>query len=204
MPNELAVNIKDSDSPRKCPVRFQTSEKEGSEDIIDMTWSKNLPNEGAAAFEYIMQDITGTANSNLAIDLHERASLAMPGSLYGSLQKNKTIVAQTLSELQPQDATEAMLCSQLITLHSQAMEYLRRAEGADFLHLQDSCLNSASKLLRLHHATLEALMKYRRKGEQKVIVQHQHQYVQVNEGGQAIVGSQLAPGEVRKNEGSTS
>lgn len=202
MPNELAMNRRDNKLLQKCPVRFQTSGKEDSEDIIDITWSKNLPSDGPA-FESIMQDITGTANRDLAIDLHERASLAMPGSMYGSLQKNKTITAQVLSELQPQDATEAMLCSQLITLHSQAMEYLRRAEAAELLHFQDSCMNNASKLLKLHHATLEALMRYRRKGEQKVTVQHQ--YVQVNDGGQAIVSSQLIArgGGDRKNEGST-
>ena len=54
----------------------------------------------------------------------------------------------------------------------------------------DSCINRSSKLTRLYNETLEALMRYRRKGEQKVIVQH----VNVNDGGRAIVGNFDASG----------
>lgn len=187
-------------TPIKCPIRFSASNENANDENVDIAWSEELPKSGQDAFNHIMQSLTGTVNSDLAIDMHTRASSAMPGSMYGALQQNKTLAAQTLSELRPQDATEAMLCYQLITLHSQAMEHLRRAEATDLLHFQDSSLNSASKLLKLHHASLEALMKYRRKGEQKVTVQHQHQYVQVNEGGQAIVGSQLTPGESEKTK----
>lgn len=46
-------------------------------------------------------------------------------------------------------------------------------------------MKSALKLLRLHNETLEAVSRYRRGGEQKVIVQH----VNVNNGSQAIVGA---------------
>jgi len=44
---------------------------------------------------------------------------------------------------------------------------------------------AASKLLRTYTAQVEALAKIRRKGEQKVRVEHVH----VHCGGQAIVGS---------------
>ena len=45
--------------------------------------------------------------------------------------------------------------------------------------------NVASKLLRTYTAQVEALAKLRRKGEQKVRVEHVH----VHPGGQAIVGA---------------
>lgn len=51
-------------------------------------------------------------------------------------------------------------------------------------------MNYAIKLLRLHNETIETLSRYRRKGEQKVIVQH----VNVNDGGKAIVGGNLGIG----------
>jgi len=51
-------------------------------------------------------------------------------------------------------------------------------------------MKSAIKLLRLHNETIEALSRYRRGGEQKVVVQH----VNVNNGGQAIVGNVEARG----------
>lgn len=56
----------------------------------------------------------------------------------------------------------------------------------------DININRFTKLIRLYNETLEALMKYRRRGEQKVVVTHQH--VQINDNGQAIVGSVLNSG----------
>ncbi len=46
------------------------------------------------------------------------------------------------------------------------------------------------KLLARHHETLEALLKYRRKGEQRVHVEHVH----IHDGGQAIVGNVIPGG----------
>ncbi len=56
----------------------------------------------------------------------------------------------------------------------------------------DLNINRATKLMRLHNETVEALSKYRRKGEQKVTVIHKNQQVNVN-GGQAIV-NEFNPG----------
>ena len=53
-------------------------------------------------------------------------------------------------------------------------------------------LDFAMKLLRLSNETIETMNRFRRGNEQRFVVQHQ--YVQVNEGGQAIVGSQLNNG----------
>ena len=50
---------------------------------------------------------------------------------------------------------------------------------------QDSAGNLAVKLLRTFTTQLEALQRYRGKGQQKVTVEH----VNVNAGGQAIVGT---------------
>ena len=46
-------------------------------------------------------------------------------------------------------------------------------------------INRATKLMRTFVAQMEALTRYRGKGQQKVTVEHVH----VNAGGQAIVGS---------------
>ena len=60
----------------------------------------------------------------------------------------------------------------------------------------DNNLNNATKCMRLHNETLEALNRYRRKGEQRVKVVHQ--YVQVNEGGQAVVTAETRGGGKKK------
>ena len=55
----------------------------------------------------------------------------------------------------------------------------------------DLNINRSTKLMRLYNETFETLNRYRRKGKQKIVVQH----VNVNSGGQAIVGSEI------KNQG---
>lgn len=92
--------------------------------------------------------------------------------------------AQTMESLQPKDAIESQLISQLIALHEHGMHWLSLAiknTRADFVNL---LLNGASKVLARHHETLESLMRYRRQGEQRVHVEHVH----IHQGAQAIVG----------------
>lgn len=100
-------------------------------------------------------------------------------------------ILDTLHSLKPSDEIEGMLVTRLIALHFQTHKYMTFMGSQDLTVEQvDSCINRSAKLARLYNETLEALMKYRRKGEQKVIVQH----VNVNEGGRAIVGNFDASG----------
>ena len=62
---------------------------------------------------------------------------------------------------------------------------LRRLKDSENVAQQDSNGNLAVKLLRTFTAQVEALQRYRGKGQQKVTVEH----VNVNAGGQAIVGT---------------
>jgi hypothetical protein len=143
-----------------------------------------------------MKEITGTTNPTLGFDLFLRCESAIPetGGTWESYKSD--LVTQTMEELKPQNALEGMLCSQLAALHFQGMRYLKRAEMAEMRCQQDPDLNNAIKLLRLQHETIETLMKLRRNGEQKVIVQ----YVNVNKGGKAIVGGQVIAREGRGEE----
>ena len=78
-----------------------------------------------------------------------------------------------------------MLATQMAAVHNIALEMSRRAmnheqsvEGVE-LHI-----NCAIKLMNTFARQVEALAKHRAKGQQKITVQH----VNVNYGGQAIVG----------------
>jgi len=84
----------------------------------------------------------------------------------------------------PRDEIEAMLAAQMIAVHSAAMRCLRQLKGSDTIQQQDSNGNIAIKLLRTYTTQMEALQRYRGKGEQKMTVEHVH----VHAGGQAIVG----------------
>ena len=91
----------------------------------------------------------------------------------------------TILEIDPQDSIELMLATQMTTVHNMAMEMSRRAMHSEqTLEGVELNINFAKKLMRTFSTQVETLNKYRTKGQQKITVQH----VNVNEGGQAIVG----------------
>ena len=91
----------------------------------------------------------------------------------------------------PKDEIEGMIAAQLLAGHNAAMECYRRAmiESKSFEGRREN-LNQANKLSRTYSTLLEALNRYRGKGQQKVTVEHVH----VHAGGQAVVGMVETPG----------
>jgi hypothetical protein len=96
---------------------------------------------------------------------------------------NDTLAAVT--GIGARDEIEGMLATQMVATHVAAIRVLRQLKFSDAITQQDSNGNLAVKLLRTFTMQLEALQRYRGKGQQKVTVEHVH----VNAGGQAIVGS---------------
>jgi len=91
-----------------------------------------------------------------------------------------------VAALAPRDGMEVMLCSQLVALHSQGMEFLRRAMLPDqTVDGVDSNVNRVAKTLRTFATMADCLRTYRSGGQQRVTVEH----VTVQAGGQAIVGT---------------
>ena len=87
--------------------------------------------------------------------------------------------------IQPENETEALLATQMAATHETAMRMLKRAAEVSDPRLVQECGTLATKMLRTYAVQMETLSKVRRKGEQKVRVEHVH----VHEGGQAIVGN---------------
>jgi len=89
------------------------------------------------------------------------------------------------SGMKPKDSVEAMMITQMIALHEMA---LLSSERALFTEQPDEFveknMNRAAKLCRTYALLAEALNKYRNKGKQQITVQH----VNVNDGGQAVIG----------------
>jgi hypothetical protein len=97
----------------------------------------------------------------------------------------------------PKDELEALLAVQMIGVHSFAMECLKRAsQEGQTTYGVDANVNRATKLLRTFTTQLEALNRHRGKIGQPMVVGN----VNVNEGGQAIVGSVSTNG---RNKAST-
>ncbi len=109
----------------------------------------------------------------------------------GKQGENVTAILEAMRAMQPKDEYEGQLIARLIALHEQSMKYLRGVDPClpgTSQQYTDLCVNRTAKLSRLYNETLEALMRYRRKGEQKVVVQH----VNVENGGQAVVGGMIS------------
>ncbi len=134
----------------------------------------------------MMKELTGTGSKFLGTDIIERAAYAIPGVK----KRQSELLVEVLKELKPKDLVDSMLCTQFAVLHFQGMEMMGSSINQDFVPHSEFQLKNATKLLRLSQETLEARMRYQRGGEQKVVVQH----VNVNDGGQAIVGSTLVQG----------
>ena len=87
--------------------------------------------------------------------------------------------------IEPRDQVEAMLAAQMAAVHNATMTFARRLNHVDTIPQQDSAERTFNRLCRTFAAQVEALKRYRSRGEQIVRVER----VTVNEGGQAIVGN---------------
>jgi len=100
-------------------------------------------------------------------------------------EKGKHILLM-MAELAPQDGFEGILISQMITAYDQGMKCFSKADlNIESSKIYERFMNQGVKLMRLYNQQLETLDKHRRKGKQKMTVEHVH----VHEGGQAIVGN---------------
>jgi hypothetical protein len=89
-----------------------------------------------------------------------------------------------LNGIQPKDEIEGMLAVQMIGIHNMAMECIGRAMRTKRVDHMNLYINGGTKLSRVFANQMEALKKYRSGGQQRIVVEH----VNVNEGGQAMVG----------------
>lgn len=107
------------------------------------------------------------------------------GNEQSTLSANAALAA--IVEIDPKDCTELLLATQMVTAHNIAMEMSRRAiSGEQTIEVANFNFNQMIKLMRTYTIQVEALNKYRNKGKQKITVKHQH--VNVNDGGQAVIG----------------
>jgi hypothetical protein len=137
---------------------------------------------------------TGTIDENLGGLLLQQAITAITEI---DPQKEKVInaVCAAVADIEPKDVIEGMLAAQMVAVHNQAMAYIERAAKTRYYHLRELNLKLANKLMRTFILQVEALKKHRSGGQQKVTVE----YVNVNQGGQAIVGT-VNRGEGERNE----
>jgi len=90
-----------------------------------------------------------------------------------------------VESIRPRDAVEAMLVAQMVSVHVTAMRCAHHLACAEDVVQQESAGRALGRLARTFPAQIEALNRYRNKGEPAVTVQN----VSVRDGGNAIVGN---------------
>ncbi len=145
-------------------------------------------------------EATGTNDPELSQRLVSQVfeTLWMPAELSDEerLQRIRAAIA-ALRGIKPQDEVEGMLATQMVATHAIAMDCLARSmiQQPSFKG-RDNNLRHAAKLLSIFAKQLETLNRYRGKGQQKVTVE----YVNVEPGGQAMVGQFEATAKRRKKK----
>lgn len=142
--------------------------------------------------EFLLLDIFGTADETfkraMTNDLAHAFKSASDHASAGELENAIALVRA----IGPRNEAEALLAVQMASVHNALIFAAGQLRRAQMLDHQDSAATILNRLARTSCIQHETLKKLRSTGEQIVHVQHQH--VTVNDGGQAIVAGQVAPG----------
>lgn len=106
----------------------------------------------------------------------------------------------TVASIEPRDNLEALLATQMATVHMAAMRHSRSMLTSETFEQLDIHERTVNKLMRTFTNQMEALRKHRNGGNQKVVVEHVH----VHSGGQAIVGNVTHGGRGKNKRGAQS
>jgi hypothetical protein len=127
----------------------------------------------------------GTHDMDLLAHFMRQLINSTPGLDSPAVKLNHTV--PLLHGLRPRDELEAMLAIQMVGIHNCVMECLRQAMHPDQVDPGvEANIHRSTALAKVFLSQVETLQKYRGQGsKQTVTVEH----VQVQPGGQAIVGT---------------
>lgn len=100
-------------------------------------------------------------------------------------EANLAFMISTIRSIAPKDSIEAMLVSQMVSVHMAAMRCACRLACIDDLPQQESVTRAFTRLSRTFAAQVEALGRHRNADERAITVQN----LSVQDGGRAIVGN---------------
>ena len=131
----------------------------------------------------MMANALGSENVDFVNGLIKQvASVANKG--HGIVENDINFVVSVIGGVEPKDQMEAMLAAQMAVTHMAMMSLASCLTSAATIYEIEAAEKAVTKLARTFTTQMEALNRYRGKGQQKMTVEHVH----VNEGGQAIIG----------------
>ena len=169
---------------------------------------KDLKGEELVKFKKEFDDLVGTVVAARSGSNSKEFGTMIFDQLSACYPKMDTIallanILDGMGGIKPKDHVEGMLAAQMLATHNAAMNSFKLA--ASYLgsaqiptaEIGNAILNSANKLIRSYTMQMEALNRYRGKGQQKMTVEHVH----INSGGQAIIGNVTSAKEVAPEYG---
>jgi hypothetical protein len=151
------------------PIKFWNKPNNVTDVVVSKTTHPDKQDKENSFMEKL-KEIFGVKDSDLALSIFRATTAAIEPSV-GAVQ-SLNIITQTVNDLGPEDAIEARLAAQAAVVFTHGMECLQKAGNAEMLAHKEAYVNLACKLLRLHAESVEAMTRYHRKGEQKIIVSH--------------------------------
>lgn len=100
-------------------------------------------------------------------------------------QTSLAFMLSMVRSIAPRDAIEAMLVTQMVSVHVMATRCAHQLASAGNVAWQESATRALARLTRTFPAQIEALSRYRNRGEAGITVQN----LSVQDGGKAIVGN---------------
>jgi hypothetical protein len=134
--------------------------------------------------EQLMADALGVADRE-AMDGILRQLVRASVSGENPDEVNLAFMISMVTHLKPRDCIEAMLVAQMVSVHVMAMRCAQHLASAEDIARHDSAARALGRLARTFPAQIEALNRYRSRGEPSITVQN----VSVGDGGKAIVGN---------------
>jgi len=170
---------------QRHPVKIAVLRDEAGKDTFKAVG--DTPGE-AIARRY---ETTGYLDPDAALRLMDQVANAQPRPDKADIERMNSATA-IMNGIAPENPLEGLLAAQMTATHNMAMEFCRRAmrEGQTVDGIERNT-NSAARMMKVFTGQVDALHKLKNKGQQKITVQH----VQVNQGGQAIIG------DVNRGEG---
>jgi hypothetical protein len=186
---------------KKKVESFLRYDSEKNHNSMHVSTKTNNGNQKEQA-EVMMAAISEAAGSNDFTFAYKVLTRCIQASAIGTTYEDPkefahlfNAITNVLTSMKPADEIEGMLITRLIAIHAQSMYFLSCAANNEATTQgRDNHINRSTKLFRVYNETLEALMRYRRRGEQRVVVQH----VNVNDGAQAMIGSFQAGGGINR------
>jgi len=135
---------------------------------------------------HIIEALAGVANGNL------------PEEMAGDFPADDVnAMMQAMAAIEPTNELEGMIAAQAVALHHVTLDSLARARRSDRIEFRQQHLSAANKSARTFAALIETLERHRGKTTtQHVIVEN----VNVQAGGQAVVGAVAGVGSKRNGE----